>query len=110
MPDHEERPPTALAHGAVKSGDIERVRRDVDQSDARVAHNKKSAAASQGRARTRRRGVGRRLTARCAQPFKEAALRISRAGAAGVRRRCVEHKRQWREKARESAVAGLPGR
>jgi hypothetical protein len=49
MPDHEERPPTALAHGAVKSGDIERVRRDVDQSDARVAHNKKSAAARRER-------------------------------------------------------------
>ena len=49
MPDHEERPPTALAHGAVKSGDIERVRRDVDQSDARVAHNKKTAAARRKR-------------------------------------------------------------
>ena len=44
MPDHEERAPTTLAHGAVKSGDIERVRRDVDESDARVAHDKKSAA------------------------------------------------------------------
>jgi hypothetical protein len=45
MPDHEERPPTTLAHGAVKSGDIERVRRDVDQAEARVAqHQKKSAA------------------------------------------------------------------
>ena len=41
MPDHEERPPSTLAHGAVKSGDIERVRRDVDQSEARVAHDKK---------------------------------------------------------------------
>jgi len=45
MPDHEERPPSTLAHGAVKSGDIERVRRDVDQSEARVAHDKKIAAA-----------------------------------------------------------------
>ena len=45
MPDHEERPPSTLAHGAVKSGDIERVRRDVDQSEARVAHDKKLAAA-----------------------------------------------------------------
>ena len=44
MPDHEERPPTALAHGPVKSDDIERLRRDVDQSDARVARNKKTAA------------------------------------------------------------------
>jgi hypothetical protein len=33
----------------VKSGDIERVRRDVDQSDARVAHNKKTAAARRER-------------------------------------------------------------
>jgi len=45
MPDHEERPPSTLAHGAVKSGDIERVRRDVDQSEARVSHDKKTAAA-----------------------------------------------------------------
>ena len=45
MTDHEERPPSALAHGPVKSGDIERVRRDVDQSDARVAHDKKTSAA-----------------------------------------------------------------
>ena len=45
MPDHEERPPSTLAHGAVKSGDIERVRRDVDQSEARVAHDKKITAA-----------------------------------------------------------------
>ncbi len=47
MPDHEERPPSKLAHGAVKSGDIERVRRDVDQSQARVAHDKKITAARQ---------------------------------------------------------------
>ena len=44
MADHEERPPSALAHGPVKSGDIERVRRDVDQSYARVAHDKKTSA------------------------------------------------------------------
>ena len=49
MPDHEERPPATLAHGAVKSGDIERVRRDVDQSEARVAHDKKMAAARRER-------------------------------------------------------------
>ena len=45
MPDHEERPPSTLAHGAVKSGDIERVRQDVDKSEARVAHDKKITAA-----------------------------------------------------------------
>ena len=44
MTDHEERPPNALAHGPVKSEDIERVRRDVDESDARVAHKKKVSA------------------------------------------------------------------
>jgi hypothetical protein len=44
MTDHEERPPNALAHGPVKSDDIERVRRDVDESDARVAHEKKVSA------------------------------------------------------------------
>ena len=49
MTDHEERPPSALAHGPVKSGDIERVRRDVDQSDARVAHDKKTSAARRER-------------------------------------------------------------
>jgi hypothetical protein len=49
VPDHQERPPTALAHGAVKSGDIERVRRDVDQSEARVAHDQKTSAARKER-------------------------------------------------------------
>jgi hypothetical protein len=44
MPGHEERPPSTMAHGAVKSGDIERVRRDVGQCEARVAHDKKIAA------------------------------------------------------------------
>jgi hypothetical protein len=44
MTDHEERPPNALAHGPVKSDDIERVRRDVDESDARVAHETKVSA------------------------------------------------------------------
>jgi hypothetical protein len=49
MPDHAERPPNALAHGPVKSGDIERVRRDVDESDARVVHDKKTSAARRER-------------------------------------------------------------
>ena len=115
MPDHEERPPTALAHGAVKSGDIERVRRDVDQSDARVAHNKKTAAARrkrelrrQGRAPTRRRAVGLRLTARCAQPFKRRLL-----GSQAPERRelgAAASSTSGSAAARESAAAGLPGR
>ena len=41
MPDHEERPPTTLAHGAVKSDDVERVRRDVDKSEERVAEGRR---------------------------------------------------------------------
>ena len=49
MPDHEERPPSALAHGPVTSGDIERVRRDVDESDARVARDQKASAARRER-------------------------------------------------------------
>jgi multidrug resistance efflux pump len=54
VPDHEERPPTALAHGAVKSGDIERVRRDVDESEARVAQDQKMSAARKQRALRRK--------------------------------------------------------
>jgi multidrug resistance efflux pump len=45
MPDHEDQPPSTLAHGAVKSGEIERVRRDVDKSQARVVHDTKITAA-----------------------------------------------------------------
>ena len=54
MPEHEERPPTALAHGAATSGDIERVRRDCDQAEVRVAHDDEvSAARRQQRLRGR---------------------------------------------------------
>jgi hypothetical protein len=49
MPDHEERPPTTLAHGAVKSDDIDRVRQDVDESEARVARSQKTSAARKER-------------------------------------------------------------
>jgi hypothetical protein len=58
MTDHEERPPDALAHGPVKSGDIERVRRDVGKSGARVAQDKKTSAAR--RERELRRDAERR--------------------------------------------------
>jgi hypothetical protein len=34
MPDHRDKPASALAHGPAKSTDIERVRRDVDEADA----------------------------------------------------------------------------
>lgn len=35
MPDHPDKPASALAHGAAKCSDIERVRRDADDADAR---------------------------------------------------------------------------
>jgi hypothetical protein len=35
MPDHRDKPASAMAHGAAKCSDIERVRRDVDEADAR---------------------------------------------------------------------------
>jgi multidrug resistance efflux pump len=49
MPDHEERRPPTLAHGAVKSDDIERVRRNVDESEERVAQEQKTSAARKQR-------------------------------------------------------------
>lgn len=49
MTDHEERPPNALAHGPVKSDDVERVRRDVGESGARVAKETKTSAARRER-------------------------------------------------------------
>jgi hypothetical protein len=33
MPDHPDKPASALAHGPAKCSDIERVRRDVDEAD-----------------------------------------------------------------------------
>jgi len=44
MPDHKEQPASALAHGATKSSDIERVRRDVNSAEARVAHDDRALA------------------------------------------------------------------
>jgi hypothetical protein len=35
MPDHRDKPASALAHGPAKCSDIERVRRDADEADAR---------------------------------------------------------------------------
>jgi hypothetical protein len=35
MPDHRDKPASALAHGPAKCSDIERVREDVDEADAR---------------------------------------------------------------------------
>jgi hypothetical protein len=49
MPNHEERPPTALAHGAAKSSDIERVRQNVDKAEARVTHDDQASTARRRR-------------------------------------------------------------
>ena len=38
MPDHRDKPPSALAHGPAKTSDIERVRRDVDDVEVRAVH------------------------------------------------------------------------
>jgi hypothetical protein len=38
MPDHRDRPASALAHGPAKCSDIEQVRRDVDEADAQSVH------------------------------------------------------------------------
>ena len=53
MPDHKEQPASALAHGAAKSSDIERVRRDVDRAEVRVAHDRALATRRRRRIRTR---------------------------------------------------------
>ena len=39
MPDHKEQPASALARGAAKCSDIERVRREVNRAEVRVAHD-----------------------------------------------------------------------
>jgi predicted alpha/beta-hydrolase family hydrolase len=54
MPDHQERPAVALAHGAAQSADIERVRRDVDAAEACVARHDRTSAARRRRGRRRR--------------------------------------------------------
>ena len=54
MPDHKEHPASALAHGAAKSSDIERVRRNVDKAEVRVTHDMQTSTA-----RRRRRLRGR---------------------------------------------------
>jgi hypothetical protein len=54
MPDYQERPPVALAHGATQSGDIERVRRDVDAAEEYVAQRDQTSAARRRHERRRR--------------------------------------------------------
>ncbi len=50
MPDHRDKPPSDLAHGAAKCSDIERLRRDVDEVEARSVREEE---ASVARRRTR---------------------------------------------------------
>jgi hypothetical protein len=45
MPDHPDRPAEALAHGPAKPDDIKRVRRDVDEAEARSVREEEVAAA-----------------------------------------------------------------
>jgi hypothetical protein len=44
MPDHKEQPASALAHGAAKCSDIERVRREVNRAEVRVADDDRGVA------------------------------------------------------------------
>jgi hypothetical protein len=54
MPEHDERPPSALAHGPAKSSDIERVRQDVVRAEKRLANDEKAVAALRWRRLLRR--------------------------------------------------------
>ena len=45
MPDHRDKPASAMAHGPAKGSDIERVRRDVDDVDARAVRAEEIAVA-----------------------------------------------------------------
>jgi hypothetical protein len=53
MNSHRERSPGALAHGAAKSSDIQRVRRDLGAAELRTARD------LQAKARRHRRDAGR---------------------------------------------------
>ena len=46
MPDHRDKPASAVAHGSAKSSDIERVRRDVNEADRRSVRAEEIAVAS----------------------------------------------------------------
>jgi hypothetical protein len=45
MPDHRDRSPSTLAHGAAKSSDIERVRENVNKAEARSVREEEVSAA-----------------------------------------------------------------
>jgi hypothetical protein len=54
MVSHRERPPGALAHGATKSSDITRVRRDLAVAELRAARDLQAAARRHRREGARR--------------------------------------------------------
>jgi hypothetical protein len=62
MVSHGERSAGALAHGAAKSSDIQRVRRDLGAAEARMARD------AQAAARRRQRAAGRVVAARSEPP------------------------------------------
>ena len=45
MPDHRDEPASAMAHGAAKCSDLERVRRDLGEADERSMEAKEIAVA-----------------------------------------------------------------
>jgi hypothetical protein len=53
MPDHEDRPPTTLAHGSAKANDIERVRQNVDSAKVSIADAAQVSAKRERRRRDR---------------------------------------------------------
>ena len=38
MPDHRDKPASAMAHGSAKCSDVERVRREIGEADGRSVH------------------------------------------------------------------------
>ena len=54
MPDHRDKPASAMAHGPAKCSDIERVRREIDEVDAHAVRTEEVAVA-----RHRQRVAGR---------------------------------------------------
>jgi len=56
MPDHRDKPAGSLAHGPAKGSDIERVRRDADDADARSVRAEEASVAR------RRQRVSERVT------------------------------------------------
>ena len=56
MPDHRDKPASSLAHGPAKGSDIERVRRDADDADARSVRAEEASVAR------RRQRVSERVT------------------------------------------------